>query len=71
MLFSVFGSSREDELFAKPGDLYAWLELLTEWVCTAQGIPVIKSSFPANVIGHPSLADAGTDTDAGKFIRRA
>lgn len=58
MLFSVFGSLREDEFFAKP-DLYAWFDLLTEWVCTAQGIPVIKSSFPACVIGHPSQADAG------------
>lgn len=59
MLFSVFGSLREDEFFAKPGDWYAWFELLTEWACTAQGIPAIKSSFPAAVIGHPCLAGAG------------
>lgn len=59
MLFSAFGSLREDEFFAKPGDLYAWFELLTEWVCTAQGIPVIKSSFSANIIDHPSVAGAG------------
>lgn len=56
MLFSVFGSLKEDEFFAKPGDLYAWFELLSEWICTAQGIPVIKNSFPADVIGHPSGA---------------
>lgn len=59
MLFSFFGSLREDVFFAKPGDLYDWFELLSEWLCTAQGIPVIKGSFPANVTDHPPGADAG------------
>lgn len=58
MLFPFFASLRGDVLFAKPGDLYAWFELWTVWVCTAQEIPVIKSSFPAYIIGHPSWADA-------------
>lgn len=44
---------------AKSGDLYAWFEFVTEWGCTAQGIPVIKSSFPAHVIDHPSQPGAG------------
>lgn len=57
MFLSLFGSLREDVLFAQP-DLYAWFELLTVWVCAAQGIPVIKSSFPACFMGHPSWADA-------------
>lgn len=58
MLFSLFGSLRGDVLFAKTGDLCGWFELLTVWVCTVQGIPVIKSSFLAYIIGHPSWADA-------------